>query len=211
MVGCPRFLKKAAVLFGIMGFTAQGLFKTGTALAETSEASSSVSSETPSQPRWACCITNRNNKLIDTAKLRRDSLSSSTLEFVVRQASAREFITVFQNWGVEIAEAQRGYAEKLSQLLAHLEGRNFGSFEENANIAKAIASILDRLHMALACPKPGCGVPSRLRCSKPGRSKTGQFQFEHYIIVDGKPKRTNHFGSNKLPALAVIPAQSYGK
>lgn len=62
MVGCPRFLKKAAVLFGIMGFTAQGLFKTGTALAETSEASSSVSSEAPSQPRWACCITNRNNE-----------------------------------------------------------------------------------------------------------------------------------------------------
>src|SRR5205085_2263844 len=82
--------------------------------------------------------------------------------------------------------------QDLQSFLLTLDGQNFG-FEQNQAIVAAIQDTASRFRVAFRCPAVldeksptrRCGLPAKLRCHKPGRSKSGVIQFEHYLITEG--------------------------
>lgn len=87
---------------------------------------------------------------------------------------------------------------RLQTHLRALEGESWPTFEENQKVAAQIQSLANRVRALFECPK--CKQPAKLRCKKPGRSKTGVFQFEH----GGRWSNTTHGGTNVLPSLTLI-------
>jgi hypothetical protein len=82
--------------------------------------------------------------------------------------------------------------EEFQAFLLSLEKQNFG-FEQNQAIVAAIQNTASRLRVAFRCPAildekdPTrlCGLPAKLRCHKPGRSRSGVIQYEHYLATEG--------------------------
>ncbi len=100
----------------------------------------------------------------------------------------------------EIDAALQPIIERVQAWLRTLEGQRPESFKERRRLAAIIQEIVGRLEMALVCPHPSCGIPSRLRCSKAGRSITGVFQFDHII----KQSPQAHSVGGVVPALTLI-------
>lgn len=83
-----------------------------------------------------------------------------------------------------------------------IEGEEFETFDAAQEVTLQIQQTADRFRVALACQKPGCGKPSKLRCTKSSRSTRGYFiSFEH----DEDGRRTKHEGKAKMPVLQIVP------
>lgn len=93
----------------------------------------------------------------------------------------------------------------LDRLVASHAGDRFDDFQESLAVAEEIQRLMEMLGIMAECPK--CGQPAKLRCKKVGRSKTGQFQFEHYSAPEGslKKRMTSHGGSSTFPSFRLMP------
>jgi hypothetical protein len=101
-------------------------------------------------------------------------------------------------------EAQKPIVEQLQAILKELQGKEFDSFEAKKRVVSMVNSMTQRLALAIACPKPGCGKAATMRCSKSGRSAHGYFSFEH----EENGRRTKHGGESVLPVLHLMPAST---
>jgi len=113
-------------------------------------------------------------------------------------------LEIFSSLGEAIRSAHEPIISRFQEYLRTLEGRSFG-YEENQRICEAINDTLDQLRVALCCPKKGCGLPSRLRCRKPGRSVSGIIHYEHYTpLGEGRTEQDRHEGSAGFQRLTLL-------
>jgi hypothetical protein len=103
----------------------------------------------------------------------------------------------------QLEQIQRPVAQRFAGWLKSLEGKDFG-YDENKAIVGVIQNTLNRLGLAIKCPQNGCGVPARLRSKRPGRSKAGVIQFDHFVDRDGSRIKTTHGGGSSFPLLALV-------
>ncbi len=93
----------------------------------------------------------------------------------------------------EIDAVLRPSRKRFEHLLRQIQGRNFGSPEQNRCIAFLVQQIADRLHVAFVCTK--CSQPARLKCVRNRSVHTGVFTFSH---TGG-----THTGTAAVPALVL--------
>lgn len=107
---------------------------------------------------------------------------------------SEEILRTIQRLDEEVDRLLEGVRLEFIQAVQNIYGKNFGSLEDNRQVANALQETADKLQMVFLCHK--CEKPGKLRCNQTKDAPNGSFTISH-------GQNSTHGGSTKFPA--VIP------
>lgn len=128
-------------------------------------------------------------------------MNGQRVESLHRALAAMMESNDIESFAANLPEVFAPLAAILQSKLTCLTGIDYGSLEENQQIAAQIQDLAITLGYGFVCPK--CGEPAWLRCSRTNGCPHGSFQYEHYYPDSGR--RTRHSGSSVVPNLILVP------
>ncbi|WP_236622096.1 hypothetical protein [Novipirellula maiorica] len=98
----------------------------------------------------------------------------------------------------EISRLQRSIRQTIQSHLNRFAGENFGSLQQNQQMAQAIHTLLESHGLRVQCSE--CGHPAILRVSARPGIEHGAFVFDHTI----DRRRTFHGGRAVMPQIRLV-------
>lgn len=101
------------------------------------------------------------------------------------------------------------FRDELQAVLKGMEGKAYGSFNNNQAVASKLNVLLRTLSVRLKCPRTG--LPATIRCIDAPRTKQGSFELRAQVKDEHKTIQKTTFSSVSLPPkLTLVDPHSTG-